>query len=166
MLCKICRRFSAFCTSLYICSTQAETEAIEAQGQAIAEAKAHAEAASIEGNARYFGLCATFGVVHLTKLTAHTCFSVKQAELKAQALRISAKAVLETMKKKQEADLAFQRSVPSSFHQVQVSGISFCTHPSAGCILIINILCSDNLMKSMWKRLKSWLTLKPRSSLR
>jgi major vault protein len=67
-------------------SLQAQSAAVEATGQATAEAKARAEAAQIEGEA-----------------------AVKQAELKAESRRIKAAAQLETDKKKYEQEITTHR---------------------------------------------------------
>eukprot|EP01088_Endostelium_zonatum_P008743 TRINITY_DN218_c0_g1_i1.p1 TRINITY_DN218_c0_g1~~TRINITY_DN218_c0_g1_i1.p1 ORF type:complete len:838 (+),score=266.36 TRINITY_DN218_c0_g1_i1:54-2567(+) len=68
-------------------SFQAQSAAVEATGQATAEAKARAEAALIEGSA-----------------------AVKQAELKAESRRIKAAADLEQLRKKNEQELAYTRA--------------------------------------------------------
>jgi len=68
-------------------SFQAQSAAVEATGQATAEAKARAEAAQIEGEA-----------------------AVKQAELKAESRRIKAAADLEQLRKKNEQELAYTRA--------------------------------------------------------
>jgi major vault protein len=67
---------------------QASSAAVEAEGQASAEAKARAEAAYIEGEA-----------------------SVKQAKLKAQALKIAAQADLTQLKARQEKEVLHQRQL-------------------------------------------------------
>jgi major vault protein len=67
---------------------QAETAAVESTGQATAEAKARAEAASIEGQA-----------------------SVKQAQLIAEASKIKAEAELAQLKLSQEAEIEYQKSL-------------------------------------------------------
>jgi major vault protein len=67
---------------------QAESAAVESTGQAKAEAKARAEAQSIEGEA-----------------------SVRQAELAAQATKISAETDLEQLKLKQEAEILHQQQI-------------------------------------------------------
>jgi len=67
---------------------QAQSAAVEATGQATAEAKARAEAAQIEGEA-----------------------AVKQSELKAQSLRIKAAAELEQLKLKNQAEVKHQNSI-------------------------------------------------------
>jgi len=68
-------------------SLQAQSAAVEATGQATAEAKARAEAAQIEGEA-----------------------AVKQAELKAESRRIKAVADLEQLRKKNEQEVAYTRA--------------------------------------------------------
>jgi len=67
---------------------QAQSAAVEATGQATAEAKARAEAAQIEGEA-----------------------AVKQAELKAQSTKIRATAELEQLKLKNQAEVKHQRDM-------------------------------------------------------
>jgi major vault protein len=67
---------------------QAQSAAVEATGQATAEAKARAEAAHIEGEA-----------------------AVKQSELKAQSTRIKAAAELEQLKLKNTAEIRHQTSM-------------------------------------------------------
>eukprot|EP01087_Luapelamoeba_hula_P005225 TRINITY_DN152_c0_g1_i3.p1 TRINITY_DN152_c0_g1~~TRINITY_DN152_c0_g1_i3.p1 ORF type:complete len:828 (+),score=160.85 TRINITY_DN152_c0_g1_i3:149-2632(+) len=67
---------------------QAQSAAVEATGQATAEAKARAEAAQIEGEA-----------------------AVKQSELKAQSTRIKAAAELEQLKLKNAAEIRHQTAM-------------------------------------------------------
>ena len=69
-------------------SLQAESAAVESTGQATAEAKARAEAATIEGQA-----------------------GVKQAQLIAEATRIKSEAELAQLKQKQEAEIEYQRQL-------------------------------------------------------
>jgi len=69
-------------------SLQAESAAVESQGQATAEAKARAEAAEIEGEA-----------------------AVKQAELKANAALIKSQAELEQIRNEQTAEIEHRRRV-------------------------------------------------------
>eukprot|EP01114_Cavostelium_apophysatum_P021311 TRINITY_DN73_c0_g1_i2.p1 TRINITY_DN73_c0_g1~~TRINITY_DN73_c0_g1_i2.p1 ORF type:complete len:827 (-),score=304.70 TRINITY_DN73_c0_g1_i2:101-2581(-) len=71
-------------------SLQAETAAVESTGQATAEAKARAEAASIEGTA-----------------------AVKQAQLAADAAKIKSEAELEQLKLKQDAHIKHQKALNS-----------------------------------------------------
>jgi len=66
---------------------QAQSAAVEATGQATAEAKARAEAAQIEGEA-----------------------AVKQAQLKAESRKIRATADLEQTKKKNEQEVTYNRA--------------------------------------------------------
>jgi major vault protein len=66
---------------------QAQSAAVEATGQATAEAKARAEAAQIEGEA-----------------------AVKQAQLKAESRRIRAQAELEQLKKKNEQEVSHTKA--------------------------------------------------------
>jgi major vault protein len=68
-------------------SLQAQSAAVEATGQATAEAKARAEAAQIEGEA-----------------------AVKQAQLKAESKRIKAIADLEQLRKKNEQEVAYTKA--------------------------------------------------------
>ena len=65
---------------------QAESEAIQACGQAVAEAKARAEGAVIEADSEY-----------------------KQAQLRAEAFKISAEAELEQLKAKQLAEVEYTK---------------------------------------------------------
>jgi len=74
----------------HLIQLQAETSAVESTGQATAEAKARAEAASIEGQA-----------------------SVKQAQLIAQATKIKSEAELAQLRLKQEAEIEYQKSINS-----------------------------------------------------
>jgi len=67
---------------------QAESSAVESTGHATAEAKARAEAASIEGQA-----------------------AVKQAQLIAQATRIKSEAELAQLKLKQEAEIEYNKQL-------------------------------------------------------
>lgn len=67
---------------------QADSEAVQASGQAVAEAKARAESALIEAQSE-----------------------LRQAELKAEAYKISAEAELKQIKSKQEGDLAYTKKV-------------------------------------------------------
>jgi major vault protein len=69
---------------------QAQSAAVESTGQATAEAKARAEAATIEGEA-----------------------AVKQAELAAEADKIAAEQDLTQLKARQEAEIAHQRALNS-----------------------------------------------------
>eukprot|EP01114_Cavostelium_apophysatum_P021310 TRINITY_DN73_c0_g1_i1.p1 TRINITY_DN73_c0_g1~~TRINITY_DN73_c0_g1_i1.p1 ORF type:complete len:827 (-),score=291.69 TRINITY_DN73_c0_g1_i1:101-2581(-) len=69
---------------------QSETAAVESTGQATAEAKARAEAASIEGTA-----------------------AVKQAQLAADAAKIKSEAELEQLKLKQDAHIKHQKALNS-----------------------------------------------------
>jgi len=67
---------------------QAQSAAVESTGQAAAEAKARAEAASIEGES-----------------------AIKQAQLKAEATRIESEAEVTQLKQKQESDIEYQSSL-------------------------------------------------------
>jgi len=67
---------------------QAESAAVESTGQAKAEARVRAEAASIEGEA-----------------------SVKQAQLAADAMKIKSEAELNQLKQRQEAEIEHQRKI-------------------------------------------------------
>jgi len=67
---------------------QAQSAAVESTGQAAAEAKARAEALSIEGES-----------------------AIKQAQLKAEATRIESEAEVLQLRNKQDAELEYQKSV-------------------------------------------------------
>jgi len=71
-------------------SLQAQSAAVESTGQATAEAKARAEAATIQGEA-----------------------AVKQAELAAEADNIAAEQELSQLKARQEAEIAHQKALNS-----------------------------------------------------
>jgi len=67
---------------------QADSAAVESTGTATAEAKAHAEAAQIEGQA-----------------------AVKQSQLNAEAMKIKSEAELEQLKKKQEGEITHLKAL-------------------------------------------------------
>jgi major vault protein len=67
---------------------QAQSAAVESTGQAAAEAKARAEAATIEGES-----------------------AIKQAQLKAEATRIESEADVSQLKSKQESEVDYQSSL-------------------------------------------------------
>jgi len=67
---------------------QAQSAAVESTGQAAAEARARAEALTIEGEA-----------------------AIKQAQLKAEASRIESEADVEQLKQKQEAEVVHQKDL-------------------------------------------------------
>jgi len=69
---------------------QAQSAAVESTGQAAAEAKARAEALSIEGES-----------------------AIKQAQLKAEATRIESEAEITQLRSKQDTELEYQRSLDS-----------------------------------------------------
>jgi len=69
---------------------QAQSAAVESTGQAAAEAKARAEALSIEGES-----------------------AIKQAQLKAEATRIESEAEVLQLRTKQDAELEYQKAVDS-----------------------------------------------------